>query len=82
MFAALQLLTKEREPHPCGGFTTDDMQWQMGSFYESKDDLLQALEELLNARLIRHAGYDDDDAIGTCYGLRTNNQASDAQRSD
>ena len=72
MLAALQRLTKEREPHPCGGFTTDDMQWQMGLAFTADETLWEALDELTNARLIRHAGYDEEDAIGTCYELVPN----------
>lgn len=70
MLKALRLLTKENEPHPCGGFTTDDMQWRMGTAFTSDEQLHETLEELETARKIRFCGFDDDDAIGTCYGLR------------
>lgn len=70
MLKALRLLSKENEPHPCGGFTTDDMQWRMGTAFTSEKLLASALEELETARLIRYAGYDEEDAIGTCYALR------------
>lgn len=70
MLKALRLLTKEREQHPCGGFTTDDIQWRLGTAFTPQETLDSALEELELHRLIRFAGFDDDDAIGTCYALR------------
>jgi hypothetical protein len=69
MLKALQRLHRERQPHPCGGFTTDDMQWQMGTAFTAQETLYEALDELAKARLIRFAGFDDEDAIGTCYEL-------------
>lgn len=69
LLAALRGLTKECEPHPCGGFTTDDMQWRMGTAFTDEQVLLSAIDELAEARLIRYAGYDEDDAIGHCYAL-------------
>lgn len=78
MLAALQRLTKACEPHPCGGFTTDDMQWMMGTAFNSDETLWATLDELTTARLIRHCGDDDEDAIGACYELLPNytNQAT------
>lgn len=70
MLKALRLLTKEREQHPCGGFTTDDIQWRLGTAFTPQETLYSALEELELHRLIRFAGFDDEDAIGTCYALR------------
>lgn len=67
---ALQKLTKECVPHPCGGFTTDDMEWRMGTAFTGEQALTEALEELQAAKLIRYAGYDEDDAIGHCYEIR------------
>lgn len=67
MLNALQRLTAECEPHPCGGFTTDDMQWRMGTAFTPDSTLYAALDELQEARLIRLTGYDEEDAIGTCY---------------
>ena len=75
MLAALQRLTKQCEPHPCGGFTTDDMQWRMGTAFTPDETLWATLDELMAARLIRYCGNDDDDAIGTCYELLPNVQA-------
>lgn len=69
MFRALQQLTKEREAHPCGGFTTDDMQWRMGTAFTPAETLHEALDELETAGLIRCAGEDENDAIGICYEL-------------
>ena len=69
MLAALHHLTTECEPHPCGGFTTDDMQWRMGTAFTPDETLWATLDELTAARLIRHCGNDDDDAIGSCYEL-------------
>jgi hypothetical protein len=69
MITALQRLTKECAPHPCGGFTTDDMQWRMGTAFTPDETLWEALDELTAGRLIRHCGDDDDDAIGACYEL-------------
>lgn len=66
---ALQKLTKECEPHPCGGFTTDDMEWRMGTAFTGEESLNTALDELQESRLIRYAGYDEDDAIGHCYAI-------------
>lgn len=64
---ALQKLSKECVPHPCGGFTTDDMEWRMGTAFTGQEALNAALDELQEARLIRYAGYDEEDAIGHCY---------------
>ncbi len=69
MLNALQRLTKGSEAHPCGGFTTDDMQWRMGTAFTPQEVLDAALEELVIARQIRYAGHDDEDAIGSCYEL-------------
>jgi len=69
MLVALRRLTKERVPHPCGGFTTDDMEWQMGTAFIGEQTLNAALDELHAGRLIHYAGYDDDDEIGHCYEL-------------
>lgn len=87
MLTALQRLSKEREPHPCGGYTTDDMQWRMGVAFTAQETLTDALDELEQARLIRMAGFDDEDAIGTCYELipakpigRFRDQPTDAER--
>ena len=72
---ALQKLAKECVPHPCGGFTTDDMQWQMGTAFTPDETLWDALDELTASRLIRFCGDDDDDAIGTCYELLPNDES-------
>lgn len=69
LLAALHRLTRERVPHPCGGFTSDDMEWQMGTAFTDENVLADALAELESARLIRFAGFDDNDAIGTCYEI-------------
>lgn len=67
LHTAIQRLTRERVPHNCGGFTTDDMEWKAGIAFVSGLD--SAIEELEAAKLIRFAGFDEDDAIGTCYEL-------------
>jgi hypothetical protein len=69
LLRALHTLEAECEPHPCGGFTTDDMEWQMGTAFTPEEDLERALEELQAAQRIRYAGYDEADAIGHCYAL-------------
>jgi hypothetical protein len=70
MLKALRKLHTECVQHPCGGFTTDDLQWRMGIAFTSDEDLHAAIEELEAAKLIRFAGFDDEDAIGVCYALR------------
>ena len=70
LLKALQALAKECVPHNCGGFTTDDMQWQMGTAFLDHQELNDALDELQSAKIIRYAGYDEDDAIGHCYEIR------------
>lgn len=72
MLVALKRLTSECEAHPCGGFTTDDMQWRMGLAFTPEETLWAALDELTEARLIRYCGDDDKDAIGTCYEILHN----------
>lgn len=69
LLKALQNLTKECVPHNCGGFTTDDMEWRMGTAFTGKQALDDALDELQSAKLIRYAGYDEEDAIGHCYEI-------------
>jgi len=66
---ALRKLTKECVPHPWGGFTTDDMKWRIGTAFTGEEALTAALDELQAAKLIRYAGYDDEDAIGHCYAI-------------
>lgn len=68
---ALRQLTEECVPHPCDGFTTDDMEWRMGTAFTGDEALNAALDELQRDGLIRYAGYDEDDAIGHCYALTT-----------
>lgn len=62
VLAALQRLTRERVPHDCGGFNTDDMKWQMGQPFI---DLDEAIDELTEAKLIRYSGFDEECARGT-----------------
>jgi hypothetical protein len=62
-FAALCRLTKERVEHHCGGFTTDDMKWQMGAPFT---DIAEAIDELESARLIRFVAFDDNAAESAC----------------
>ena len=66
--AGFRELTQKYTPHPCGGFTTDDLAFVRAGWYQD-DEGREAIEELERARLIRYAGHDDDDAIGTCYEL-------------
>ena len=35
-----------------------------------RQELNDALDELQSAKIIRYAGYDEDDAIGHCYEIR------------
>ncbi len=70
MLTAMRRLTKERVPHPHGGFTTDDMEWQMGTAFTPQETLDSAIDELQSAKLIRWASYDEQDAIGMCYELQ------------
>lgn len=70
MLAALESLSRGYEPHPCGGFTTDDMQWRMGTAFIGQAELNEAIDELQAAGLVRYAGFDDKDAIGHCYELK------------
>lgn len=69
ILCALRDLYRGYRPHPCGGFNIDDMRWRMGLVFEPDETMHEALDELLNARLIRFAGYDDEAAEGTttCY---------------
>ena len=69
LFASLQKLTRDREPHACGGFTTDDMQWCMGTAFLSQKSLDEGIELLSQLGVIRYAGYDEDDGIGHCYEI-------------
>lgn len=69
MLGALRALTKECEPHPDGGFTTDDMEWRMGTAFTGEQALRNALDELEEAKMIFYAGFDENDAIGHCYAL-------------
>lgn len=69
MLKGLRKLTKNHKPHPCGGFTTDDIQWMMGTAFTAEGKLSAALNELEEDGLIRAAGFDEKDAIGTCYEL-------------
>lgn len=75
MLAALRSLSVGYMPHPCGGFTTDDIEWRMGTAFTGEEALNAALDELQAAKLIRYAGYDEEDAIGHCYELCQNDQA-------
>lgn len=63
--AALRQLKAHRQPHPCGGFNIDDMRWQMGRVFEPDDTIHEAIQELIDAKLIRFAGFDDEAAEGT-----------------
>ena len=74
MLAALRELTAGYAPHACGGFTTDDMQWRMGIAFTPEETLWAALDELIEARLIRHCGDDEQDAIGVCYEISMSDQ--------
>jgi hypothetical protein len=69
MLSAIVRLMKENEPHPCGGFTTDDMQWRMGTAFTPQEALDEAIEELAKAKLIRFSGCDEEYEIGVCYEL-------------
>ena len=66
--AGFRELTRKYTPHACGGFTTDDLAFVRAGWFQDTEGR-DALAELERARLIRYAGHDDDDAIGTCYEL-------------
>ena len=78
LLAALQRLTREREQHPCGGFNIDDMRWQMGLVFAPDDTMHEAMDELLNARLILFAGYDENAVYESCYAPLLNIKISHA----
>lgn len=67
LLRALKLLEAGYQAHPCGGFTTDDMQWRLGIAFTLESDLTAAIEELEEQKLIRYAGFDESDGIGHCY---------------
>lgn len=67
LLLALRKLEQGYRPHPCGGFTTDDMEWRLGIAFSLQEELDAALEELQARKLIRYAGYDEEDGIGHCY---------------
>ncbi len=69
LLKAFQRLTKECVPHPCGGFNTDDLEWRMGIAFTPEEDMGEAMDELLKARIIRFAGFDENSAIESCYEL-------------
>src|SRR4051812_17924860 len=73
---ALKSLSVGYEPHPCGGFTTDDMEWRLGTAFTGEEALHDAMEELLKLKLIRYAGLDENDAIGNCYELVNRGEAA------
>ncbi|MDF3056819.1 MAG: hypothetical protein K0R17_1034 [Rariglobus sp.] len=79
LLKALQALTRNNTPHPCGGFTTCDMQWMMASITDTRSELLEALSELEDAKLIRYAGDDEEAAHGSCWELRIPGPAVGAQ---
>lgn len=66
---AMKSLSVGYMPHPCGGFTTDDMEWRLGVAFTPEESLHEAIEELTEAKLIRYAGFDEEDGIGHCYEL-------------
>ena len=70
MLTALTQLTKTHVPHDCGGFTTDDIQWRIGTAFTPEKELHEAIDELSKGGFIRYAGYDDEDAIGHCYEIK------------
>lgn len=69
LLSALESLSAGYQPHPCGGFTSDDMEWRMGTAFTSEEALEEAIEQLTDGKLIRYTGYDDEDGIGHCYEL-------------
>lgn len=73
MLRALRYLTKEREAHPCGGFTIDDMAWQAGELFAEKSDTYEAADDLIKAGLIRFVGESGEEI---CYALREEGGAS------
>lgn len=66
---ALEKLSEECVPHPCGGFTTDDVEWRLGTAFTPQAQLDAAIEELTRQGRIRFAGHDENDAVGACYEL-------------
>lgn len=67
MLQALRTLAKGYQQRPCGGFTKDDISWRRGVFFEDNNALDEALEELLQAKLIHYVGIDDESEKGSCY---------------
>lgn len=70
MLAALRSLTSHRQPAASGGFTLDDISFQMRTFSPEPADLYAAMDDLEAAGLVRFAGIDEsaaDDA--PCYSL-------------
>ena len=68
MLEALRTLHKERMPHACGGFSADDMTWQIRRPFTDEGRAMAAIDELLEAGLVKWVGLDiSDDA--NCYTL-------------
>ncbi len=69
ILSAMRSLHKDYTQHNCGGFNIDDMRWRMGKIFESDETMHEAIDELLNAKLIKSAGEDDTAAYACCYLL-------------
>ena len=67
--SALRALTLQRVQRSCGGFSQDDISWQM----RTMADIGEVLGELEAAGLIRAMGYDDEDEVA-CYALPVGHQ--------
>lgn len=69
MLAALRSLTAHRQTAPCGGFTLDDISFQMRTFSPAPADLYTAMDDLESAGLVRFAGIDEEADDAPCYSL-------------
>jgi hypothetical protein len=67
--SALRALTLQRVQRSCGGFSEDDISWQMRTML----GIGEVLEELEAAGLIRCMGNDDEDEVA-CYALPVGHQ--------
>lgn len=63
-FAALEQCFKRLQPHSCGGFTADDILFQMRDAFGNIDEELDALWQ---AKRIKPCGFSDEDEDVTCW---------------
>ncbi len=70
MLGALRQMAATLEPHPCGGFTLEDVKWQLAMPFADDQDMHCALDELVQAKAVRFAGVDEDEHDACCYAIR------------